>query len=273
MNTSPTPAFDLSLPVGNIAAYLVQSLNADGSPPVLTTGSRWLTSADTLTWRKRDYPGAGAYAADGVLCLAGWATTWQETPFDASAPWGGELFTYDSGAVQARITQDGGTPGIQYFIGPDGWMICDVNPPFGTWAGKTILLADAPSPTTPYTAGGAYLRWRREVLSVLFTIFGVEQQLLLPCIISEHFSTVDTVANATEVEQSIYALGWGQIWWAAYGPVPAGGAPDLSANNPRQPWPAPPEHPEWVMQSCRLWTNVTKVASIESNTIGWTPAT
>jgi hypothetical protein len=271
----PAPAFDLSLPIADIGAYLTQHILPDGSPALVPGTGRPQTVYDTMTWRRRDYGQPGGYEAFDALVdypHGRWVSTWSFAPykgFAALAGDGGETFQPDSRYVYIMATQDGGTPGIQKFTGSQqggtGWIAFDYRPPTGSWASALAMLnINGATPLNP-----AFTRWRREMLPVYFRVFGVPATLSLPCIISEHYNG-STIANAVSMEQQIYALGWGPVWWAAYGT--GAGMKDYALRVPAAPWGAAAERSDFVIEDGRLWTDITLVAPGEQNKVAWPPA-
>jgi hypothetical protein len=269
------PVQDLSLPISNVEAFLVQGLDAHGDPPTdLSQIVKGLSSTDTLTWRKQDI---GNYSASDAFVAPNWCgTTWSGTPFgsfNVGNGDGGEVYRFENGSIYAAATQDGGTPGIQYFVGAyyggDSWLLFDVNPPAGTWAGRIARLAEAASPFDQPPLGEAYTRWRREVLTIPFNFFGTVVPLTLPCIIHQHFNGAD-IASASDMEMAVFAQGYGRIFWAGCGPGPM--PDDLIARLPSVPWPVPPERPDWAFTDGRTWINLCRIATGQSNKIEWPPA-
>jgi hypothetical protein len=276
----PASSFDLSLPIADLSAYLVQRRMADGSPALVPGTGIPQTAADPLIWRKRDYRydgSAGGYcASDAVLDARGfWATTWQFTPYQSFQPQlgdGGEVYVYDNGFIRANNTQDGGSLGEQFFVGRryggDGWDCFDDQTPTGSWRQKLVRLSESADPAAEPPLGQAFTRWRREVLTIKFRIFGAWRDITLPCIIYEHWNGLGFAA-AVNVEQAIWALGWGRIWWANY---EAGPAADMGQRVPALPWPAAPERSDFTMQDARLWTDIVAVGPGEATTVPWPPA-
>jgi hypothetical protein len=174
--------------------------------------------------------------------------------------------------IRADATQDGGTQGMQFFVGNryggQGWVVFDNLAPTGSWRSQLDRLSEASDPSAEPPLGQAFTRWRREVLPIRFRIFGTWRDLTLPGIIYEHWNG-PSVADATNMEQAIWALGWGRVWWAFYKPAPAA---DLGLRVPALPWPAPSDRPDCTLQDARLWTDVVPVATGEASLTQWPPA-
>lgn len=277
----PSPVFDLSLPIANVQEYLVQSLNADGSPPLAGPGPRLLSARDTFEWTRTDYPDPGYFASEAYIAPNFWATTWRSAPyssFNPAAGDGGEVYVDNGTTVRAVATQDGGSPGMQWFVGPkenppgDGWVIFDYLAPTGSWRGIDALLSESADPNALPPLGNAYTRWRREVLTIPFTLLdGTVMYLTDLCVIYEHY-VGSSIAGAASCEQAIWMRGQGRVYWANRGPGPA--PVDLSQRLPwAPPWPGPSERPDWnpAPLDARLWTRFKAVAPGETNTIVWPP--
>jgi hypothetical protein len=106
----------------NPMEYLIESRNPDGNT------STPLHQADRLTYRRQDF--GGFQDEDAFLLPDGSAIlTWSYPPFgpfDARNGDGGERYIIDGHTVRIDSTQDGGTPGVQYFTGAvcggTGWV-------------------------------------------------------------------------------------------------------------------------------------------------------
>jgi hypothetical protein len=161
---------------------------------------------------------------------------------------------------------------VQFFVGSryggNGWVVFDNLAPTGAWRSQLDRLSEASDPNAEPPLGQAFTRWRREVLTLRFRIFGVWRDLTLPCIIYEHWNG-SSVAGASAMEQAIWALGWGRVWWAFYKPAPVA---DLALRVPALPWPAPSDRPDCTIQDARLWTDIVAVAAGEASVTQWPPA-
>lgn len=157
-------------------------------------------------------------------------------PFVAANGDGGERYIVEGDTVRIDSTQDGGTPGVQYFTGAacggTGWIAFLTNAD-SSWRALVARLGDRPDPSQCSTGSSAFTRYRR--VMVTFPKLGA-----LDTIISEHYSGAD-MASAPAMERSFFAKGYGRVAWQAWGkagwtPPP----PDLAARCPDFGWNSPP---------------------------------
>jgi hypothetical protein len=269
----PLPPWDPT----NLGAFLVHHRMPDGSPALLPGTGVPQLSTDVMTWRKHDYrsdglPG-GYGASDAVADPRGfWVTTWQYTnygPFNPADGDGGEAYVYDNGFIRADATRDGGVNRDQFFVGRyyggDGWTCFDDKTPTGSWKTQLTHLSIASDSSMQPPLGTAFTRWRREILTVRFRIFGVWQDITDLAIIYQHFNG-PSVAEAVDMEEAIWLRRFGRIWYASYRQAPAA---DLGARVPVLPWPAPDDRDDFTLQDARLFTDIIEVAPGEATTIEW----
>ncbi len=248
-----------------------------GALPIFYGTPRRLTSTEPLPYRRGDYgnpndPDGVYQIVDAVMLGEGYAVlNWSFSrqnggplTFTPARGDGGEL--YRGGGSVARIvaTQDGGTPGVQYFCGGTQWTVFAAQAPSGSWTSQIARLniSSSPDPATcPQPLNSAYTRWRVETLPILFRINGVFQTILTDCVISEHYDNTDP-STAGHVEQALYGRYWGRLGWFAYSLDPT---INLGARLPQLPWPAPAG---FNLQDARLNTNILPAASSQS-TFGW----
>lgn len=279
----PAPALALpSLPLTDFSAFLVERVMPDGSPALVPGSGAKRTAYDTLTWARSDYGRPGGYeryVAAEDLPRGRWVGAWSFYPwtlFNAALGDGGQTVQNDAANAYIMETQDGGRAGVQVFTGrgsvaPNGghgtgWVVCDRYPPTGSWAAVIAYLnIDGAMPLN-----AAWTRWRIEMLPIPFTVFGAAKNITLPCIISEHYNGA-SIAAAVSMEQSIYAMGWGEVWWAAYGT--GARIADFAARVPfGLPWLGPFERQDFVLEDARLWTQVLPISSGEAATVQWPPS-
>jgi hypothetical protein len=274
--------------------YLAASVCPDGSPPLDCAAPVPMTAATPLTYRRGDYGNVGNpqgiyQLVDAVLSasggsaildwdFSGYGPAYGGAKFTPKRGDGGEIYVVGGdGVVRAPATEDGGTPGVQYFCGVadggTGWIDFADTAPTGSWdsaVAKLKIAHDAPTPC-PLPLGSAFTRWRRETLPVMFTIAGRRQTLGLDCVIGEHYGGA-ALATAVTMEQGVWCKNWGRVWFAAYARGPAGpAAQNVSAAF--APWPAPPERPDVTLQDSRLWTHVIATpGGGPQSAFGWPPA-
>jgi hypothetical protein len=306
----PPPVPAITIP--DLTLYLAQGRCPDGSPEMGCVADVPQRASDPMLWRKHDYgtPTDGYVAMDGVESDDGtwFATVWSFAPYDkfnSALGDGGEMYVVENGTVRVTATQDGGTPGMQYFVGPKcggtGWIAFDNKAPTGAWRDTVATLGDQPDPTACPPLNASYTRWRMETLTIPFRTFGfraipgptwrllptssgtrslsrwrdlaaasvgVVQSLTLRCIVYEHWNGA-SIASAVDVEQAVWCAGWGRVWWAKYSPGPV---TDLGYRLPAIPWPAPPERPDFNIKDARLNTNIVAAdGSMSATVFGWPP--
>lgn len=164
-------------------------------------------------------------------------------PFDAALGDGGERYVVENGTVRIDSTQDGGTPGVQYFVGAacggTGWVAFRAD---ATAAWQTIVahLDDHSNPSQCDAANAALTRYERA--TVTYPVLGP-----VDTVVSEHYDS-GSLASATALERAFYALGYGRLVWQRWGPTPP--TIDLSARCPDFGWNTSPVA-GWHLDDCR----------------------
>ena len=287
--------------------YLVAGICPGGLPPNNCANPVQMTVDTPRTWRRGDYGNTtdvnGIYqAVDAVASASGqtaifdWdfarssgavgpnGEDWSKPTFTPSRGDGGETYiVYPNGMISAPATQDGGTPGVQYFCGVaqggTGWVDGSTTPPTGSWASGDAWLSETPDPANcPMPLNFAFTRWRHEVLPVGFTYWDAANQTHvakfdpIDCIISEHYSGMD-IASATAMEQGVWCKNWGRVWFAAFSSVLPAGSSSANVMAAYAPWPKPPERPDMNELGSRLFTNVVLTpGGTPESAFGWPPA-
>jgi hypothetical protein len=290
--------------------YLVQSACVDGDgklvdrlpidPDCKTT--RYLREDDALPWRKHDWGGAGGpvtgwQASDAVLAERG-GVSFADQTFDFGAPAadgagredafyrfdtndGGDAIMIVGDTASAFLTQDGGTPGLQWFIGPRcaepgrgryvSWFLfkTDAGP---EWRSVVAELNDVPKDTCPKRFNRAFTRYRRVMAEFPFQhIVGTgaptRRSAALPTIIVEHFDAA-SIVDAHALERFYYARGLGKLRWEAWVTDPAKASQAESfARSGRciELADSGPPASGWRMVDCRMWTNIV----VDRSHAGW----
>ena len=273
---TPTPTPVVTIP--DVTAYLAQWRCPDGSLPLVThcPGAVPQKASDPQFWRRADWgdPAPPAYyqisgsvvADDGASFVSIWSYP-PFGPFVAAYGDGGEVYKTDGATVLIDRTQDGGYPGMQYFVGPacgaTGWIAFRNDAPNSVVA----TLSDQPAPSIcPGGFSSAWTRYYTATAALPFVVFGAPQTVTVPVVVSDHCNSGDP-ATCTALERTFFGLGWGRLYWAAWGPAPA--TIDLSARCPAIPLDTPP-FPNWHLQDCRLTTNIiTADGSLSIDGYGW----
>jgi hypothetical protein len=304
----------------NALSYLVQAvcLDTDGKPsdrlPIDAdcTRSRPMTEDDPVRWRKHDWGGtggpiAGWQASDSVVAHRDGVAFIDQT-FDFGAPAtdntgrpdrffgfdqndGGDAIRVIGDTASAFLTQDGGTPGLQWFIGPAcsqpgpgryvSWVLfkSDVDT---TWRSLIAELGDDPKDVCPVRYNHAFTRYKLVSESFPFqrlTANSVltQQTMTLPTIIVEHYDA-RSIDRAHALERFYYARGLGKVRWEAWSNDDRKSAQaDAFARTSRcaaLPDATPPDT-GWRMVDCRMWTNIVSNQSEPSwrvRDFGWPPA-
>jgi len=314
------PPEDFKLPDGsNALDYLVQAvcLGADGLPnshlPIDPdcVHSRPMTENDPVLWRKHDWgnfdgPAGGWLASDAVLARRGDIWFVDQT-FDFGAPSpdnaghsdayfrfdqndGGDAIRIVGDTASAFLTQDGGEPGLQWFIGPGcaqpgpqryvSWVLfkADIDT---AWRSVVAELGDGPQDTCPPRFNHAFTRYRLVTESFPFqrpTQSGgsVRQTATLSTILVEHYDA-RSIDRAHALERFYYARRLGKLRWEAWSRkpdlAPQADAFARSGRCAELPDGTPPDA-AWRMIDCRMWTNI--VRSTQANwrvrDFGWPPA-
>jgi hypothetical protein len=285
----------------NLLRYLVQAVCTDGNGAVTQQlpfdvgciAMRPMKEDDVVRWRKHDWggaegPAAGWQASDAVLANRDGIPFVDQT-FDFGAPAtddsrrpdafyrfdandGGDAIIVADGTASVFLTQDGGSPGLQWFIGPDcggsglsrylSWVLfrsdADVN-----WRSLVARLAKRSTNTCPTEFSAAFTRYK--LVSERFPVQWhetngnlVRQSATLPTIISEHFGRA-TIASSEAMERFYYAKDLGKIRWEAWSTdhsmTAKAEALSRSGRCPALADSAPPDD-TWNMLDCRMWTNI-----------------
>jgi hypothetical protein len=260
-------------------AYLAQYRCPGDALPTACDNPAPQRAGDVVTWRRHDWPGPRGYVAQDAVMLGpgAYASTWAFAPFgrfDPALGDGGEVYRVEGGTVLIALTQDGGRPGLQYFVGRDcggtGWIAFRDDAPTGAWAELVATLAIAPAASDCKRLNGAFTRYRREHVTMPFLRGdGTAFALSVDAIIAEHFNAA-TVERASALERSYFAAGWGRLRWEAWrkgGPGPV----DLSARCPANVAPAysVAPAPGWTMVDCRTWTLIAADPPSRVADFGW----
>jgi hypothetical protein len=290
--------------------HLVQSACVDGAgkptdrlpidPDCKTM--RHFREDDALPWRKHDWGGVGGavtgwQASDAVLAERG-GVSFADQTFDFGAPAadvagrpdafyrfdtndGGDAIMILGDTVSAFLTQDGGTPGLQWFIGPRcsepgrgrylSWFLfkADAGP---EWRSVVAELGDLPKDICPQRFNHAFTRYRRVTEDFPFQhIVGngppTRRTASLPTIIVEHFDAA-SIARAHALERFYYVRGFGKLRWEAWVTDPAKASQaETLAHSGRCAALADSGPPAdgWRMVDCRMWTNIV----VDPTHAGW----
>jgi hypothetical protein len=245
--------------------YLVGTVCADGAPPIVSPCSqaRRQKADDRMLWRRHDWPAPTGYQIEDAF-LAGKDEAeliWSYPPFGPFAAVngdGGEVYRIDrQGKVTISLTQDGGKPYLQHFIGPacggTGWVVFSATAPKGGWASEIATLADRRGETPCTELDQAFTRWRRETVSIPFIVRGKVRTVAVPAIISEHYDGPG-LAQSRHLERSFFGRGFGRLVWEAWGTEPPKVA-DLPARCPGTSFSTAPAA-GWLLEDCRYATNL-----------------
>ncbi|MBV9859947.1 MAG: hypothetical protein JO038_07585 [Alphaproteobacteria bacterium] len=270
----PASAATIADPLG----FLVQTRCPNGGPPTGCAAPARQRAADPMFYRRHDWPAPSGYQTDdSVLRDDGKAVIdlFSFAPFEgfvAAHGDGGQIMVADSDTVRIAQTQDGGTPGMQYFVGPNcggtGWIAFRTDAPTGRYAALVATLSDRPDPNAcPRRLAKAYTRYRLETIALPFIIGDARRDLTAPTVISEHYDR-DTVERATAMERTYFAQGWGLVRWEAWTASGRAG----SGLDRRCPPLAYSEAPAagWRLADCRIWTNIAPAdGSLSVDGVGW----
>ncbi len=279
--------------------YLAQSACLDGDGkltqqlPNECDKRRLLHEDDPLPWRRHDWGGAigpsgGWQASDAVLAKRQDVLFVDQT-FDFGAPAvdtaghpdayfrfdandGGDAIMIVGDTASIFLTQDGGTPGLQWFIGPDcaqpgrrryvSWLLfkTDIG---ANWREAVAELSDIPQNTCPKRFNRAFTRYRLVAEAFPFQRLGTSAtptrwETSLPTIVVEHFDG-PSLARSHAMERFYYARGFGKLRWESWDTDRAKAAQaELFSRSERC---APlsgstPPGDAWKMIDCRMWTNI-----------------
>ncbi|HWB47710.1 MAG TPA: hypothetical protein VG651_01255 [Stellaceae bacterium] len=317
--TRPSAPQPTGLSDGEMLEYLVQSGCMDDQGRLtdrLATdpdcgNRRLLREDDPLPWRKHDWggvggPAAGWQASDAVLAERSGVSFVDQT-FDFGAPAagndgrpdafqrfdandGGDAIMIIGDTASAFLTQDGGIPGLQWFIGPGcsqagrgryvSWVLfkSDVGV---DWRSLVAELGDLSRDACPKRFNRAFTRYRRVTEKFPFHRAAAGEaprhaDISLPTIIVEHFDAA-SMAQAHALERFYYAQGFGKLRWEAW--VTDSGKftqADTLARSGRCPGLIDGTAPAagWRMVDCRMWTNIVADparAGWRVRDFGWPP--
>jgi len=289
----------------DMVRFLVQSLCSDAagnpidaSPVDAACVNRRAQTADApASYRKHDWPAAveqglsyGYQASDAVLSAVpggqGDAVIVTQTfdfdgvpgggfgRFGVAGGDGGQVIAITRGAAAVFMTQDGGAPGLQWFVG-DGcstgqrpqelaWLLFTDQVNAGGWSDAVAKLSiSRVQSECPAGFSSAYTRYLRSTVAVPFLKAGVPAgDRNLDVIVSEHFD-LPTVQQSNHLERFFLAKDLGMVRWERWehltGPNPqVEQAAQVAATSGRCPALALSSPPDqgWVMIDCRMWTNL-----------------
>lgn len=268
----------------DMMSYVVQARGLNGEWPASSVANKRLTrESDPLIWRRHDWgtPDEGYQIGDAFLSDDGTyaVTTWSYPPFGqfvAANGDGGEVYINDGYSMWIAGTQDGGSgdfvmyfPGRQY--GPNGgWLAFRNDASTGSWASVVAELQDVANPDTTAAPNPALTRYRLENVTLPWRVGDVPVTCAMPAIISQHFNG-STIADAVDMEESIWMQRIGRVWWAYYKP----GAQDLTDV---MAYRLPGGKPNfcgldgWGLQDGRLYTNVRQHdGTVTGKNYAWPP--
>ena len=274
--------------------------------------SRLMTEDDPVRWRKHDWGGAGGpvagwQASDAVLASRG-GVAFADQTFDFGAPatdsWGrpdtfyrfdqndgGDAIMIVGDTASAFLTQDGGTPGLQWFIGPGcrhrgqgryvAWLLfrADAGP---DWRSDVAELGDDPADVCPARFNEALTRYRLVVEPFPFQRIAADgsitrQTAALSTILVEHYDAA-SLDRAHALERFYYARRFGKLRWEAWSKdeskAAQAGAMARNGRCAALPDGTPPA-PGWAMIDCRMWTNIVIDPTRPTwrvRDFGWPPA-
>lgn len=246
-------------PTIDLMPYLVQSRTPNGDV------SQPLRASDPLTYRRLD---SGNYQiTDSFLAPDSTAITALTfipfSLFNATRGDGGDQYVVEGDTARAAATQDGGTPGVQYFVGKacggEGWVLFKSDAD-ASWKSLVAHLSDSPNPTACPPLGAAYTRYIRQ--PVTYPNLGVIDSL-----VTEHYDR-DTIANSRAAERMFFGYGWGRLVWQAWGPTPS--VVDLSTRCPDFGWNTPPVD-GWYLEDCREAVNIIPADATLTGAQEWHP--
>jgi hypothetical protein len=239
-------------------------------------------SRDIVFWRRHDFPPPIGYQiADSALSndekeVINTFSFPPFGPFNPSNGDGGEIYVVEGATVRITATQDGGTPGMQYFVGPrcggDGWVLFRTDVTTGSWKSLVARLADVPKPTLCPPLVRAFTRYRMELITFPFLFNNKTRPVSGATIISEHYDG-NSISNSSHLERFFLMQGWGKLRWEAWTTNHSiKPPPDLPQRCPFIPFSVPPT-PAWQMVDCRMWTNIcpTQKSGWSVDQFGWPP--
>lgn len=221
---APVIAASWPVTIADMASFFCQLRCTDGSLPLVNPSMQTARQqmADAICWTR--YANDSDSSVDSVEYGGNaFVLAWKfGENFDLSRGAGGEVYKDWSGTVKIMQTQDGGTPFMQYFVGPDdgsplsGWIVADNTAPTGRWKAIVAQLGIATTPDAKLSGySKSYTRWRLEDVTYEAVVFGEARQITIPTIISEHYDG-DSIETSSALERSFYAQGFGRAAWEAW---------------------------------------------------------
>ena len=287
--------------VETLSTYLVQSVCLDTGNNITRRlpfdadcgASRPMTEDDPVLWRKHDWGGSegpttGWQISDAVSAQRDGMAFVDQT-FDFGAPAtdnsgrpdafrrfdgndGGDAIVASGDTASVFLTQDGGTPGLQWFVGENcerpgrdryiSWVLfkTDVGP---DWHSLVAALRDRPNDICPRKFSQAFTRYKR--VTDTYPVRRIDpngsetrRMVTLPTILSEHYDR-PTIDASGSMERFYYAARLGKVRWEAWS-ADAGKSAQAAtlARSGRCPPLADSAPPGsgWMMVDCRMWTNI-----------------
>jgi hypothetical protein len=262
-------------------SFLVQTRCEHGGAPWNCDDPVMQKASDVVRYRRHDWPPPTGYQiSDSVLSNDGSQVISTFSfppfgPFNAAHGDGGEIYVFDGTTVRITATQDGGTPGMQYFVGPrcggDGWVVFRTDAPTGSWRSLVARLRDVSDPNSCPKLVEAFTQYRLEQITFPFIRVNESRSVTAPTIISEHYGG-RSIARASSMERFFLLQGWGKVRWEAWTTNHSiRPPPDLPQRCPSLQFSTPPTA-SWQMVDCRMWTNVQPVKGGWSvDQFGWPP--
>lgn len=221
------------------------------------------------TGPRHDWPLPDGYVVSESVALSQGSVrqTWDFKPFgsyDANRGDGYQIAQVGlDGFVRFTETVDGGTVGVQHFVGQrcggTGWLVFGIDAPTGTWREAVARLNIAQDPATcPQTLNEALTRYRLESVDMPFAVAGAHETRTISTVISEHYDA-RTIGRAGALERSYLGQGYGLLRWEAWGRVPPS-ITDLPERCGPVAYSDPPA-PGWVLRDCRTYTNVMEAGN------------
>jgi len=296
------PAAPPAMMVGDsMQSYLVQSVCLDAGGALTDRlpidgdcgRSRLQTEDDPVKWRKHDWGGSngplrGWQASDAVLAERSGVSFFDQT-FDFGAPAtdnaghpdlfrqfdandGGDAIMIAGDTASVFLTQDGGSQGLQWFVGPgcsDGgpehyisWVLFKSD--VGTeWRSLIARLLDQHEDTCPAKFASAFTRYKLVFETYPFQRVDVAgaattHDVALPTVVVEHYDR-RSFEEARAMERFYFARGLGKVRWESWSTEDRWAAQAANfASSGRCPAVADSAAPAggWRMIDCRMWTNI-----------------
>ncbi len=210
--------------IQELGAYFCQLRCVDGSLPLLNPSLQAVRQqmGDLIFWQRYANMGSNSSVDAVEYGGNGYVLTWRfGDHFDLGIGAGGEFYRVLGKVCKIWFTQDGGTPGKQFFVAPgdgpwDGWVVCDDETPTGKWKDGIATLGIASNPEAKLPSySKSYTRFRRELVTFDALVFGDLRKITLWAIISEHYDNA-TIESSSALERSFYAEGIGRAAWESW---------------------------------------------------------